>query len=61
MPTNLKHSQLGELQGNSEDGTAQFLGLQYATLKNRLATAEMVDTYGSGTTDATKFGYVAIK
>jgi hypothetical protein len=58
MSATLKHEHLGELKGTSVDGAVQFLGLKYATLKNRLATAELVDSYGSGTTDATKYGSV---
>ena len=58
MAATLKHTQLGELKGNSVDGTVQFLGLKYASLKNRLATAEIVNSYGSGITDATKYGSV---
>jgi hypothetical protein len=53
------HPHLGELKGNSVDGAVQFLGLKYATLKNRLATAELVDSYDSGTTDATRYGSVS--
>ena len=56
MSATLKHTGLGELQGNSVDGTVQFLGLKYATLKNRLATAELVENYGTETTDATNYG-----
>jgi len=56
MSASLKHAELGELKGNVVDGTAQFLGLKYATLKNRLAPAELVDSYESGSTDASKYG-----
>ncbi|KAF1937900.1 alpha/beta-hydrolase [Clathrospora elynae] len=56
MSATLKHVQLGELKGKSMDGSVQFLGLKYASLKNRLATAEFVDSYGSETTDATRYG-----
>jgi hypothetical protein len=59
MSATLKHEHLGELKGNSVDGAVQFLGLKYATLKNRLATAELVDSYGSGITDATRYGSVS--
>jgi hypothetical protein len=59
MSATLKHEHLGELKGNSVDGAVQFLGLKYATLKNRLATAELVNSYGSGTTDATRYGSVS--
>lgn len=56
MSTTLKHANLGNLKGNIVNGTAQFLGLKYAKLKNRLATAEIVETYDTGVTDATKYG-----
>lgn len=56
MSAILKHAELGELHGNSVDGAVQFLGLKYATLKNRLANAELLESYRSGVTDATKFG-----
>jgi hypothetical protein len=56
MSTSLQHSELGELKGNIIDGVAQFLGLKYATLKNRLATAELLSNYGQEPTDATKYG-----
>ncbi|KAH9878854.1 hypothetical protein J1614_002288 [Plenodomus biglobosus] len=56
MSATLKHAKLGELRGNNVDGVTQFLGLKYATLKNRLASAELVEGYGSQSTDATKFG-----
>ncbi|KAF2847588.1 carboxylesteras-like protein [Plenodomus tracheiphilus IPT5] len=56
MSATLKHSSLGEIRGNSVDGVVQFKGLKYATLKNRLASAELVEGYGTQATDATKFG-----
>ena len=58
MSATLKHTELGELKGNVVDGSAQFLGLKYATLKNRLAPAELLDSYGSAPPDATSFGCV---
>lgn len=58
MAASIKHTKLGEVQGNIKSGTAQFLGLKYATLKNRLATAEIAQNDGTGVIDATKFGYV---
>jgi hypothetical protein len=60
MSTSLHHTKLGELKGNIADGNAQFLGLKYATLKDRLATAELIDNYGTRLTDATKFGYSSV-
>jgi hypothetical protein len=58
MSVTLKHAHLGELKGNSVEGAVQFLGLKYAALKNRLAAAELVDSYGSRSTDATRYGSV---
>jgi hypothetical protein len=60
MSTSLQHSKLGELRGNLVDGTVQFLGLKYASLKNRLASAELISNYGQDATDATKYGYAYI-
>lgn len=56
MATTLQHAELGEIRGNTVDGVVQFLGLKYATLKDRLASPELLDSYGPGPTDATKFG-----
>ncbi|CAG5169765.1 uncharacterized protein ALTATR162_LOCUS7077 [Alternaria atra] len=56
MSATLEHEHLGELKGKSVDGAVQFLGLKYASIKDRLAAPQLVDSYGSGTTDATKFG-----
>ncbi|OAL44019.1 carboxylesteras-like protein [Pyrenochaeta sp. DS3sAY3a] len=56
MAATIKHTTLGEVKGNIKSGTAQFLGLKYATLKNRLATAEIAQNDGTGVIDATKFG-----
>lgn len=58
MSAILKHPALGEIKGNQRDGVAQFLGLKYASIKDRFAPPELADNYGSGNTDATKFGYV---
>jgi hypothetical protein len=58
MSATLKHAQLGELEGNSVDGAVQFLGLKYASLRNRLAAADIVENYGIGSIDATKYGLV---
>jgi hypothetical protein len=58
MSATLKHEHLGELKGKSVDGIAQFLGLKYASIKDRLAAPELVENYGAGATDASKFGYV---
>ncbi|KAF2270515.1 alpha/beta-hydrolase [Lojkania enalia] len=52
----LKHGELGELKGNVIDGTAQFLGLKYASLENRFAQPQLVTNYGAGPVDASKYG-----
>jgi carboxylesterase type B len=58
MSATLTHEHLGELKGKAVEGAVQFLGLKYASIKDRLAAPQLVESYGSGTTDATKFGYV---
>lgn len=58
MSATLKHEHLGELKGKTVDDAVQFLGLKYASIKDRLAAPQLVDSYGSGAIDATKFGYV---
>jgi hypothetical protein len=57
MSASIQHAELGELKGKDVDDTVQFLGLKYATLKNRFAPAELIRDYGSGPIDATKYGY----
>ena len=37
----LQHSSLGKLTGNSNEKTENYLGLKYASLKNRLAAPEL--------------------
>lgn len=54
MSVTIKHASLGEIKGNFTNGTAQFLGLKYASLVDRLATADLINSYDSGITDATK-------
>lgn len=56
MSTTLEHADLGKLKGTAVDGTVQFRGLKYASLKNRLAPPELVTSYGSGHIDATRYG-----
>ncbi|KAF2028141.1 carboxylesteras-like protein [Setomelanomma holmii] len=56
MSNLLRHPNLGELKANLQDSTAQFLGLKYATLKDRFAASELIDSYGPGPTDATRYG-----
>ncbi|KAA8617012.1 PnbA Carboxylesterase type B [Pyrenophora tritici-repentis] len=56
MSVTLNHAHLGELKGKAVDSAVQFLGLKYASLKDRFAPAQLVDSYEAGSTDATKFG-----
>ncbi|CAK7222510.1 hypothetical protein SEUCBS140593_004923 [Sporothrix eucalyptigena] len=55
MSNTLHHPLLGTVRGRVGVGVVQFLGLQYATLKDRLADPELKTTYG-GETDATRLG-----
>ncbi|KKK23364.1 hypothetical protein ARAM_002163 [Aspergillus rambellii] len=52
------HPLLGRVHGKAQDGVTQFLGLQYATLRDVLAPAHLVDstTPNSSTVDAREYG-----
>ncbi|CAK7203393.1 hypothetical protein SEUCBS139899_006126 [Sporothrix eucalyptigena] len=56
MSSILQHPSLGTFHGRSEAGVVQFLGIQYATLEDRLAEPQLKTEYG-GQIDATKVGY----
>jgi hypothetical protein len=56
MAALLDHPEIGEIQGKAGDGVTQFLGIQYATLRDRLAKAELVESYGRRGIDASKLG-----
>ncbi|KAJ5924523.1 carboxylesterase [Penicillium verhagenii] len=56
----LKTRNLGEIRGREEDGVSQYLGIQYATLKNRLADAELVEARTGGVLDATIDGPLSL-
>ncbi|KAL1987849.1 hypothetical protein VTN96DRAFT_2252 [Rasamsonia emersonii] len=57
MTTVLKTTALGEIRGKTGDGVVQYLGIKYATLRNRLAEAELVERRDDGEVlDATKDG-----
>ncbi|KAF2750997.1 carboxylesteras-like protein [Sporormia fimetaria CBS 119925] len=53
------HPELGELKGLNTDGTVQFRGLKYGSLRNRFASAELFTDFGAGPTDATRYGIAA--
>lgn len=53
----LKHGNLGEIHGVLGDDVAQFLGIQYAFLKDRFAKSEVLDRgVGGSVIDATRIG-----
>lgn len=55
--TILHHSTLGTIQGESNHGVVQYLGIKYASLKHRFGPAELYN--GPGTSvgiDATQLG-----
>ncbi|BCR90256.1 putative carboxylesterase [Aspergillus chevalieri] len=60
MAAILKTAALGEIQGKDANGVTQYLGIKYATLKNRLADAEIVESRDGDILDATKDGPTAI-
>ncbi|KAJ5792605.1 uncharacterized protein N7503_008583 [Penicillium pulvis] len=56
----LSTSKLGEIHGREGDGVTQYLGIQYATLKNRFADAELIEDRKGGVLDATNDGLLAL-
>ena len=58
MTTPLQTTHLGQIQGKTVDGVTHYLGLKYASLRNRLADAELVVSRAAedGVLDATKDG-----
>ena len=53
--TSLEHEAIGSISGISRDKVKQFLGIQYATLKDRLASP-VIKTEYSSPVQAIKFG-----
>lgn len=47
---------LGDIRGKNEGGVTQFLGIKYASLKNRFADAEMIEERKGGILDASTDG-----
>lgn len=56
MTSILKSASLGEIRGKDDGGVIQYLGIKYATLKNRLADAELAEGREGDVLDATKDG-----
>ena len=54
----IHHTTIGSIQGlKRSEQVTQYLGVQYATLKDRFTRAELIDTYiQSEVLDATTFG-----
>jgi hypothetical protein len=51
------HATIGGIRGlKRSKQVTQYRGVQYATLKDRFARAELVETYQGGVLDATTFG-----
>lgn len=47
---------LGKIEGKTSDGVTEFLGIKYATLKNRFAEAQIAQPSSTDTLDATTHG-----
>lgn len=58
MTAPLQTTHLGQIQGKTVDGVTHYLGLKYASLRNRLAEPEIVASRAAeeGVLDATKDG-----
>lgn len=56
MTTILTTTSLGDIRGKTVDGVTQFLGIKYATLKNRFADAELIEQRNGDVLDATTDG-----
>lgn len=56
MTTVFQIKSLGEIRGKDHDGAVQFLGIKYATLKNRFADAVLIERRDGDVLDATKEG-----
>lgn len=58
MAATLKTTSLGEIRGKDANGATQYLGIKYATLKNRFADAELIKSREVDVLDATRDGFV---
>jgi hypothetical protein len=58
MENILEHNSLGKIKGKVGDKVIKYLGIKYAALKDRFASAELLSSYGDddGILDATKLG-----
>ncbi|KAL5001343.1 Alpha/Beta hydrolase protein [Aspergillus recurvatus] len=60
MSAVLETTNFGTIQGKSSGGVTQYLGLKYATLKDRLADAVPIDSREGDVLDATRDGPTAV-
>ena len=58
MITEFQHPELGPILGQVKGGLIQFLGVKYASLKDRLAEPLLISGYPANTIEATKLGLV---
>jgi carboxylesterase type B len=57
MAAQIAHQKLGEIRGLRGDRVVQFLGIKYASLKDRFAASQLVEYDGAQSViDATKLG-----
>lgn len=56
MTTVLKTQNLGDIRGKDNGVVSQFLGIKYASLKDRLSDAVLVEQRSGDALDATKDG-----
>lgn len=56
MTTVLQTKQLGQIRGKTVNGVTNYLGIKYATLRDRLADAELVERREGDVLDATNDG-----
>ncbi|KAH7393872.1 putative carboxylesterase [Phaeosphaeria sp. MPI-PUGE-AT-0046c] len=50
------HTTLGSFAGKKGEGVTQYLGIKYASVKDQLAGPEIVQMYGGGVVDASRYG-----
>jgi len=55
----LDHPTIGQVRGNRVGNVAQFLGIKFASLKDRFA-APALATYSGAGLDATSHGWVSL-
>jgi carboxylesterase type B len=56
MTERIQHPLIGTVVGKAENGVAQFLGLKYASLTDRLSAPQICSNYSNVEIDATKIG-----